>query len=373
MRNEIAALLRNDGPFVSVYLDARSDQPQAQQQLAGRWRTVRSDLAAEGATDDDLTAIDEAVAGATHVGGDTLAIIAAGGKVLLTRHLPEPPARDRGRVGLLPWVGPLLASAQTLLPHLVVLADRTGADLYGFDAAGDGVEEEVQAVNQGPVLTRARAGGWSQRRFQQRAVEAWEENAREVADEVGRVAKELDARLVALGGDVHAVRLLRDALPTDVATLVRDLDGATRHPHGGTEQDAEHVRRLVDTVVAEETVAVVQAFKEESGQHDRAAVGPARVVEVLQATAVETLLLHDDPDDDRMAWFGPEPFHLGLDEATLHAMGVEAPQQARLLDVCVRAALGTSADVRVVPSAIVSDGLGAVLRHTGTTPDVPGR
>ena len=53
-------------------------------------------------------------------------------------------------------------------------------------------------------------------------------------------------------------------------------------------------------------------------------------------------------------------------------MRVEAPLPARLVDVCIRAALGTSAEVRVVPSAIVTDGLGAVLRHTGTAPDVPG-
>ena len=95
MRNEIAALFQHDGPFVSVYLDARSDQPQAQQQLLTRWKTARSALSAEGAADDTLEALDAAVESATHVGGDTLALIAAGGKVLLHRHLPEPPAVPR--------------------------------------------------------------------------------------------------------------------------------------------------------------------------------------------------------------------------------------------------------------------------------------
>ena len=373
MRNDIADLFRDSGPFVTVYLDARSDQPQAQQQLLTRWKSVRRDLAEQGATDEDLAAVDAALETSAHAGGDTLAVVAAGGRVLLARHLPEPPARDRGHVGPLPWVGPLVASAQTLLPHLVVLVDRTGADLYGFDASGDAVEAEVQGENQGAVLTRSPAGGWSQRRFQQRAVEAWEENAREVAEEVSAMAKQLGARLVAVGGDVHAVRLLREALPADVAPLVRELESATRHPDGNIDAEAEGARRLVDTVVAEETVAVVQEFKEEKGQHDRAVAGPARTVEMLQATTVGTLLVHDDPDDERTAWFGPEPNHLGLDRETLQAMGVEEPAEWRLLDVCVRAALGTSAEVRVVPSTIVDDGLGAVLRHTGTTPDVPGR
>jgi hypothetical protein len=371
MRNDIAALFDADGPFVSVYLDARSDQPQAQQALLTRWKTVRSQLAGEGATEDDLAAIDAALDDTTHVGGDTAALVAAGGRVLLARHLPETPAADAGRVGLLPWVGPLVETAQTLLPHLVVLVDRTGADLYGFTAEGESVEEEVSGAQQGPLLSKSPAGGWSQRRFQQRAVEAWEQNAREVAEEVAAMAKQVGARLVAVGGDVHAVRLLRDALPPDVAPMLREIEGATRHPDGSSDEAATAASRLVDTVIAEESVAVVQEFKQEQGQHDRAAVGPARTVEALQAAIVQTLLVHDDPGDDRMAWFGPDPGHLALDRETLEAMGVEHPQEGRLVDACIRAALGTSADIRVVPRAIVTDGLAAVLRHTGTSPDRP--
>jgi hypothetical protein len=361
MRNEIAALFEHDGPFVTVYLDARSDQPQAQQQLATRWKTARSALSAEGATDDDLAALDDAVAGATHVGGDTLALVAAGGRVLLARHLPEPPAGDRWRLGLLPWVGPLVETAQTLLPHVVVVAERTGAEIYGFDASGESVEEEVVASSNEDVEL-INAGGWSQRRYENRQVNTWEDNAREVAEEVASIAKQVGARVIGVRGDVHAVRLLREALPADAASLVRDLDG-----HGQLGEP----HRLVDTVVAEETVAVLGEFKEEKGQHDRAADGPARVIEALQSATVQTLLVHDDPADDRSAWIGPEPGLLGLDEATVRAFGVETPLPARLVDACIRAAYGTSAEVRVVPASLVTDGLGAILRHTGTTPDRP--
>jgi hypothetical protein len=51
VRNEIADLSRHDGPFTSVYLDAQSDQPQAQQALETHWKSARAALAAEGATD----------------------------------------------------------------------------------------------------------------------------------------------------------------------------------------------------------------------------------------------------------------------------------------------------------------------------------
>ena len=77
---------------------------------------------------------------------------------------------------------------------------------------------------------------------------------------------------------------------------------------------------------------------------------------------VDTLLVHDDEDDDRSAWFGPEPNHLGLNIADLEAIGVTQPRQARRVGVAVRAALGTGAAVRLVPAATVRDGLGAILR-----------
>lgn len=369
MREQIARLSQADGPFVTVYLDARSDQPQAQQQLQTRWKTVRSQLSAEGATDDDLAAIDAVVDDDAHVGGDTFAAVAAGGRVLLARNLPEPPSADAGYLGLLPRAGTLLETAQTLLPHLVVLVDRTGADVYGFTASGDSVEEEVTGPSQGPHVERVAAGGWSQRRYQERAIQAWEENAREVADEVAALAKEIGARLVVVGGDDHAVHFLKEHLPGELR--VEELEGGSRHPGADVDLEAEGVKRLVDTVVAEETVAVLRAFKEEKGQHDRYADGPARVFEALQTASVETLLVHDDPADDRTAWFGPEGPHLGMQESDLAAMGVEHPHQGRLVDIAIRSALQTSANVRVVPSATVTDGLGAILRHTGTTPDHP--
>jgi hypothetical protein len=351
MRNAIARLFSYDGPFVTAYLDARSDQPQAKQVLETRWKSVRADLLANGAPESTLEAIDVEMDKRDHVGGDTLCVVAAGDKVVLAHHLPEPPAQDMGKIGKVPWVGPLLDAAQTMVPHLLVVADRTGARITAITASGQELEADVQAsANEDVELVKA--GGWSQRRYQNRAVQAWDENAAEVADEVAHLAKKLDARLVALTGDVHAVRLLQEHLPQEVAALVRELDS----------EDADEATRLVATVVAEDTVRVLQEFKEEKGQHDRAADGPARVIEALQQGKVQTLLVHDDAEDVRPAWFGPEPTQIGLDEATLRAMGVEEPQMCRLTDVCVRAALGTSADVRVVPAAVVTNGVGAILR-----------
>ena len=402
--DRIAELFAADGPFVSAYLESPSADPQAAQVLTMRWKNVRHELEAEGADDETLAALDAALGvdtqvvesgphgaeenkrgtgnkprdntdtgpdgAADHGGGEVLALIGAGGQVLVREFLPEVQGRGSWRLGLLPWVTPLLEADQLRLPHLVVLVDRTGADVSGYGPAGD-VEEIVTGDIQGPRVQRTAPGGWSQRRYQQRAIEAWEENASEVAEEVARLADRTGARLIAIGGDVHAVRLLEAAIPDRLRGLVRVLEHGTRAAGGDEEQLADELRRLVNTRIAEETVEVLRKFEEEKGQADRAADGPARVVEALQMAMVETLLVHDDPADRRTAWFGPEPPHLARDRADVEAMGVEHPEEARLVDVAVRAAVGSGAAVRVVPGSVVGDGLGAVLRAS-TTPATPG-
>jgi peptide subunit release factor 1 (eRF1) len=128
---------------------------------------------------------------------------------------------------------------------------------------------------------------------------------------------------------------------------------------------------MVKSAVAEDTVALLRKFKEESGQGDRAADGVARTLEALAASQVDTLLLGDDVDDPRTAWFGRLPNVVGADEAAVKALGEDNPQEARVADVCIRSAWGTGAGVRIVPRHAVPEGVGAILRFT-TAPATPG-
>jgi peptide subunit release factor 1 (eRF1) len=121
--------------------------------------------------------------------------------------------------------------------------------------------------------------------------------------------------------------------------------------------------KLAATVVAEDTVEFLRQFKEERGQRDLAVEGAQATIEALAAARVDTLLIHDDPDDDRTAWFGPEPGMVAQSEKTLSDMGVDQPRRARLVDVAIRAAFSTGAAVRIVPSVgSVDQGIGAILR-----------
>lgn len=363
---DLAELFAADGPFASVYLDASSTPvPDAGAQLDLRWRNVRRDLEGAGAPAGLLDAVEGAVAG-DHAGGDTLAVVAAGDRVLLRAHLPEPPARDVGVFGPLPAVGPLLEWEQSFVPHVVVTADRAGADIVAIGRAE--LLEERQVRGETEHIARSAPGGWSQRRFQQRAENTWEQNARQVADEVTEVVDAVGARLLLLSGDVRAVGFLRQHLPGRLEALTRVLERDGTTVEASIDDLADDVVRQVATVAAEDTVALLREFREERGQQDRAADGVPATVAALQMAQVATLLLHADPDDGRTAWFGPEPALLALSHDELSGFGVQAPVEARLQDVLVRAALGTGAAVRIVPGATVTDGVGAVLRRGPAAP-----
>lgn len=78
---------------------------------------------------------------------------------------------------------------------------------------------------------------------------------------------------------------------------------------------------------------------------------------------MDALLVHDAADDGRTAWFGPDPTHVAPTRAALRDLGVDSPRQGRLVDVAVRATLGTGAGIRVVPAgAGVGEDPGAILR-----------
>ncbi len=365
---DIAAAFDGPGPFVTVYLGTEAAVEQAAQQNELRWRNLRRRLEEDGAAPEALAAIDPLVPEAHHL-GRTLAVVADDSGLRLVRHEPEPPARDAGWVAPLPRVGPFIEWAQTSVPHLVVLADRAGADIVAFTRRADGFGAgDTPVVSVGdergddPVLRKTNPGGWSQRKYQQRAENLWEQNAKAVADEVASRADETGARLIVVAGDVRALQLLREHLPERTAALLREVDGS-RAPGSGLDEIADDVVKLAATLVAEDTVEFLRQFKEQRGQRGMAVEGAKNTIEALAGARVDTLLIHDDPDDDRTAWFGPEPGMVAQTKRALTELGVTRPQKARLVDVAIRAAFTTGASVRIVPSVgSVKQGIGAILR-----------
>ena len=358
---ELAGLFERSGPFVTVQLITEKSLDNAAQRTLQHWRPVRDTLAGEGADPATLDAI-EALVPDAHLGGEGFFVVAAGGAVLLERALPEAPDRDRGFVSDAPSILPLVEHRQLHRPHVIVLADRTGADILAIGPHGAGGDLTAgENDSSDPVIRKSAPGGWSQRRYQERAERTWEENAKAVAARVADVARLVDPAAILVAGDVRAVGYLTDELEPRLAALVRELDGS-RPADGGDDVVAEDARRQVATVAAEDTVALLEKFREERGQLDRAADGLDATIAALNAASVETLLIGHDADDDRQAWFAPDQPVVGRRREDLEAYGVAEPRVARMADVLVRSAFLTGARVRVVPATVLTDGVGAILR-----------
>jgi hypothetical protein len=353
--DDLRPLADADGPFATVYLATDPGIDNAAHRAEVRWRALRDELGRAGAPPGALAAIDALVPDA-HLSGGTLAAIAGPDRVHHVEHFEHVPRRELARWAPLPALLPLIAHRQSEVPYVVVLADRTGADVTAERARDRGVVREEAGGAPGPVR-RSQPGGWSQRRYQQRAENTWEHNARDVADLVVGLADEVGAAFVAVGGDVRAVELLRRDLPDRVQRLVVAID-ATRAADG-SDADAS-LPRLIAHATAMQTAEALQRLATSPGL---VADGAAATVAALQEARVGVLVVQADEDDERRAWFGRAATAIGLGEDHARAAAGGGPvQAAALVDVAVRAALGTGAGIRVVPGSPPGDGLSALLR-----------
>src|SRR5205807_2078727 len=206
---DLADIVLGGGPFLTVYLTTEAAVENAAQRSELRWKDLRNELAAQGADEHSLAAVDPLVADA-HLEGECLAMIADRKGLLHVAHEPDPPARDVGRWGPLPMIGPLLEWRQSQVPHVVALVDRAGADVFMFRP--DGGDKHVEVVGDDDPIHKAKGGGWSQKRYQRRAENTWEANAADVANELAELTDKEQPHLIVVGGDVRAVEMLKEHL-----------------------------------------------------------------------------------------------------------------------------------------------------------------
>jgi hypothetical protein len=360
---DLAPLYENDGPFVTVVLDTTSEVEDAAARVEIAWKNVLRELGDRGVDEATREALSYALG--DHGQGNSRVLVAAHGEVLLAVSLPEPPERQLVELGPLPSLLPLVERASLQLPHVVVVADRTGADVLAYGGSDDTPTETAEVT--GPRqhhLTKVHSGGWAHRRMQQRAENFWERNAGEVVSAVDALAADVDARLVVGTGDETALHLVADRLPERLKPVWTMVPGGRAEDGSGP-----HVARRVTEAVAErlrvETDELLADYARERGQNDLGVEGQADVLAALRMSQVDTLIVTTELPADATAWFGPEPAAVGLGRDEVVALGVEKPVQAPLVDVLLRAALGTAATVRVVPGDredAPRSGVGALLR-----------
>jgi len=361
---DLAQLVRGEGPFLSLYLNTERAVENAGPLSLQRWKTVRRELESQGVSDALLGEIERIVPDA-HLRGECLAVIGGAEQILHVEHGAAVGPRDVARWGPIARLLPLIAWRQSEPAYAVVLIDRTGADLFGIRRGSPELHAEVEGEHD--ELRKVGPGGWSQRRYQQRAEDSWEHNAEQVAAAVRRLVVQVRPVFVAVAGDVRSVALLRESLPKEVDGLVRVIEGE-RPWEGKGDPIPGEVHELVAGHVRERTEALLARFEEERGQGDKAVDGMAATARALERAQAAVLLIADDLEDDRTLWFGPDPALIAPTAQELKELGVDSPEERPASDVLVRAALGTGAGIRIPDDPTTLDeGVGALLRWTSAS------
>jgi hypothetical protein len=332
--DDLKAVTDESDWFVTITIPTPSNVDDARARFELEWRNARRKLSA-GWDDDELDQLDELIGGLRHGDGASLVVVHARHGSTLVEVLDEPVSAATVAEGPLPRWATVIEARQRVIAHVVVEADRVGADLTAFDG-GDVLA--TQTVDGSTVhIHRGHPGGWSQRRFQQRAENTWEDNARSVADAVATLARKVDAQLIAVAGDIRAQTFILESLPAEFADVTVRIDAGS--PAG----IADEVVRQLSTIVAERVTAAAELVRAglTSGT---ASIDASAIIDALREGRVDTLLVHDDGKPGDQA----DP---------------TSRDGARLVDRAIVAALATDAEILVVPHLAMMDGpLAATMR-----------
>ncbi|MGY1828389.1 MULTISPECIES: baeRF2 domain-containing protein [unclassified Blastococcus] len=361
------------GPYATVCADVTHTTENADTELDLRVRALTEQLTEQGAPE----VVTEAVRARLLEGNEggqagTLkgraVVVASDGSVVLDEVLADSPARETAQWSAHPDLLPVLRQLAGRVPHIVVVADRVGADLTVAGLSGR-PDEERQVEGDTFHMRKVKVGGWAHNTYMHTAENQWEENAGRVADEIDSFVRRLPIRFILLAGDVRARQILSDKAHAAWSDLVVSMDEGGR----AAGADREPVQRRAAELIAEheardiaDAVDKVQA----AGAHGLAVTGTDAVVEALRKGQVETLLLTDEQDADATLLVGGGPLELGVKQQDMDALGVHgevAPAGAAL----VEAAVASAAGVLAVPRAALPDDepVAAILRYTDASTD----
>jgi peptide subunit release factor 1 (eRF1) len=242
--------------------------------------------------------------------------------------------------------------------YAAVLTDTNTARIFIFGLGQVIDAEEVK----GKKVHRVKVGGWSQSRYQRRAVNAHQEHAKEVVERLSQIVREDKISHIILAGDQVVIPLLQEQLPQEMVSMVEvmklDLHASEQDVLTATlaklqEQEAITAAEKVDRLM------------QQNRARGLAVVGPQETLEALTNGQVEELLIsggfeetHPQPEEVQ-AILAPE---IPDSEGGLQS---EEPRQASVPDLLVTKAKQTGATVTFIEDGALLEsvgGVGAFLR-----------
>ena len=325
--DDLRPLIDADGPFLTVLLPAPSQHADSAERFAVRCKNALKEVSGDWPAD-DLAELEHELAALPHDAGASVIVVHAQGGPTHVEFIDDE-VEPRLYEGPLPRLAPLIEARRRTVAHVVVEADKSGASLNAFEG-GRVLDSEI-VEGETLHIHRGHPGGWSQRRFQQRAENTWEENADDIAESAHELARRIDARLVAVAGPARARSMVVESLE---ALVRNDEYSIAAIEQGDVDGIVDAVTRLTADVAARDAVAAIERAKASMATADDF---DGDVLAALDAGRVDTLLVHDDAD---------------------------TTTTDRHVDRCIARALATGAAVVVVPSVAILDdqGIAAVLR-----------
>ena len=355
------------GPYATVCADVTHNTENADAEVELRARAATDRLTEQGAPETVVDAVRARLL-QTNDGGEAgtlkgrALVVAADGSVVLDEPLVDAPAREIAEWSPQPDLLPLLRQLPGRVPHIVVIADRVGADVTFMGSAHE-VEEQETVEGDDFQIRKVRVGGWAHHRYQHNVENKWVHNADDVAAVITSMARRLSPRFVLVAGDVRARQILTDRASGEWSDLVVSMDEGGRAAGADREPVDRRMHELVAEHEARECAEILEKVQA-AGAHGLAVTGLHHVVEALRKGQVETLVLADDPEHATTLLVGNSPLELGVDQHDMDALGTHGtvvPADRALL----AAAVASSADVVVIPlSATPEHPVAAVLRYT---------
>ena len=322
---ELTKLWAAPGPYLSVLVDL-TRPPQDRMRV---WEHRIEQLRDAGLAPAILTVVEQELGSSLPPDLVALAVLVASDGTSVSIASPDPLVSERMEVGALPRTAVAIDWVQRSPSHLVVdvAVDRT--TVTAFEPDGAVVSHETDAD---PTDTLA---------------------------SLAEIASEHRATLIGLAG--------LPALTDDVLSRLRHLLPAAVRivaiGDGSIDDLATAAVRAVADDVARETVEAVAELRTARGL-GRAAEGVVGAVEALHDGRASRLIVHDDPDDQRLAWFGADPRDIAIDLEHAGSVDTSHLRQGPLVEVLIRSCTLQGGAVRVVPAIDerrLSEGIAVVV------------
>ena len=364
----LAPVFSASGPYATVCADVTHTTENADTELDLRVRAIGEQLTGQGAPETVVEAVRSRLLEANEGGqvatlrGRAL-VVAADGSVVLDEALADAPRDPVTEWSPTPALLPVLRQLAGRVPHVVVVADRIGADISVATNPGRPTQQE-QVEGEGFHARKVKVGGWAHNTYMHTAENQWEENAGRVADALHPLVTEGGAQFVLVAGDVRARQLIADKASKEVGDVLVSMDEGGRAAGADRAPVEQRAAELVAEHEAHEQARAVEQL-EAASAHGLAVTGTAAVVEALRKAQVETLVLADQPDSEQLS-VGGSPLEIGAGAEDMAALGVTDAARVPADRALLAAAVAGDAAVVVVPRAAMPEDapVAAVLRYT---------